>query len=67
MRDVNSKLISEMIIQIDNAPNGAFFMAIPKSVKGGIYFADVQFVQEGVIRHSDIFRINIKETVTWQD
>ncbi len=68
MRDVNSKLIANMIIQINNAPQGAFFMAIPRHVARGIYFADVQFIDEsGVIRHSDIFRLNVKETVTWQN
>ncbi len=67
MRDVNKQLCGEIIINIANAPQGAFFMTIPNYIARGIYFADVQFIDEnGVIRHSDIFRINIKETVTWQ-
>ncbi len=64
IKDVSGRLISNMQIYIDNAQNGAFFIAIDKTVPCGVYFTDVQFIQNDVTAHSEIFKINIKETIT---
>ncbi len=67
IKDINHRPIGEMTIQLDDAPNGAFFMAIPTDVYWGNYFADVRFVENGIVRHSDIFRLTIHEVVTCQN
>ncbi len=65
IRDSCSRLCGEMLININNAQQGAFFIAIPPHIGRGIYYSDVQFAENGVIRHSDIFKIIVKETITY--
>ncbi len=65
IRDTCQRLCGEMNIKIANAPKGAFFMSVPSHLARGIYYSDVQFAENGVIRHSDIFKIIVKETITY--
>lgn len=62
VRDSSKNLITTLDIAIES--DSTFRLSSVITLPEGIYFTDIKIVEDGIVRNSDILRINVSDVVT---